>query len=274
MTLHKSIPFLLIPVFFTACFKSTHNNKYAVTEYATNFDTASNSINKEQKRFKHSYEEYNADSNLVYQEWYSTPNSITNTGAMLIEKTTFFYNGKQKLKAERELGKNKYIYTYEYTNGQLTKWLINGELVEEYKYNDKNEQIEIRVFNGSKVSGYYRSFYNDGLKRKTQYHFDNTIVNSDTFIYDKRKQLIEKLSYNREGEKSGQRLIIRNNKGQIIEEKWKDPYFGWRINKDGKMIHEEFDEANKYYYDTKGRMFKKEYYDIGNLITVYEFEYN
>jgi hypothetical protein len=274
MTLHKSIPFLLIPVFFTACFKSTHNNKYAVTVYATNFDTASNSINEEQKRFKHSYEEYNADSNLVYQEWYSTPNSITNTGAMLIEKTTFFYNGKQKLKAERELGKNKYIYTYEYTNGQLTKWLSNGELVEEYKYNDKNEQIEKRVFNGSKVSGYYRSLYNDALKSKTEYHFANTIVNSDTFIYDKHKQLIEKLSYNREGEKSGHRLIIRNNKGQMIEEKWKDPYYGWRTNKDGKMIHEEFDQANKYYYDAKGRMLKKEFYDIGNLITVYEFEYN
>jgi len=48
----------------------------------------------------------------------------------------------------------------------------------------------------------------------------------------------------------------------------------WRARNDGQIIEGEFYQENKYYYDDKGRSIKTEFYDIGNLVVVYEFEYD
>ena len=285
MTLRNSILLFLFPAFLSGCFDNTQKKKYSITTYFTSFDSSSNSVGKEGQKFKYSYEEYNSDSNLIYQELYATTSNFGDMWGKLFEKTKLYYNGKQKLKAEREFGiaypsseigrgKGKSTYTYEYTNGQLTKWLSDGKPVEEYKYNNQNEQIEKRVINELNVPEYYHFTYDNGIKTKTQYFVADTIVRVDTFIYDTNKRLIDKYSYDSKGQKAGHTLTIRNDKGQAIEDKWREPFNGWRMRNDGQIIEDEFYQSNKYYYDNKGRASKTEFYDIGRLKIVYEFQYD
>jgi hypothetical protein len=282
MTLRNSILLLFIPILLSACSDTTQKKQYSITTYFTSFDSSSNSMGKEGLKFKYSYEEYNSDSNLIYQELYATPtNRFGDMWGKLFEKTKFYYNGKNKLKAEREFGlaykpieRGKVAYTYEYADGQLTKWLSDGKPVEEYKYNNLKEQAEKRIINGLSVSEYYRFTYDDGLKTKTEYFVADTIVRVDTFIYDTNKRLIEKYSYDSKGRKAGHTLTIRNDKGQAVEDKWREPFNGWRMRNDGQIIEDEFYQSNKYYYDNKGRPIKTEFYDIGKLMTVYEFAYD
>jgi len=285
MTLRNSILLLFIPTLLSACSDSTQKKQYSITTYFTSFDSSSNSMGNEGKKFEYSYEEYNSDSNLIYQELYATTDRFGNDWGKLFEKTKFYYNGKEKLRAEREFGiayppseigrgKGKGTYTYEYKDGLLIKWLSDGKPVEEYKYNNQKEQVEKRIINGLNVPEYYRFTYDNDLKIKTQYFVADTIVRIDTFVYDENKKLVEEYSYDSKGEKVGHRLTIRNDKGQAIEEKWREPYIGWRARNDGQIIEDEFYQINKYYYDNKGRPTKTEFYDIGNLVTVYEFSYD
>jgi hypothetical protein len=281
MTLRNSILFLFIPTLLSACSDSTQKKQYSITTYFTSFDSSSNSMGNEGKKFKYSYEEYNSDSNLIYQELYATTYRFGNDWGKLFEKTKFYYNGKEKLKAEREFGlaykpseKGKVVYTYEYTSGKLTKWLADGKPVEEYKYNNQNEQVEKRIINGLNVPEYYRSTYDNGIKTRTQYFVADTIVRVDTFIYDINKRLIDKYSYDSKGQKAGHTQTLRNVKGQAIEEKWREPFNGWRMRNDGQIIEDEFYQSNKYYYENKGRASKTEFYDIGRLRIVYEFQYD
>ncbi|MFZ1800087.1 MAG: hypothetical protein WAU24_09515 [Chitinophagaceae bacterium] len=285
ITLHFSILLFSVPAFLSACFDTTQQKGYSVTAYFTSFDSSSNAMDKEGQKFKFSYEDYNADSNLVYQELYATANNFGDMWGKLFEKMKYFYNGKEKMRAEREFGialppsetgkgKGKEVYTYEYRNGLLIKWLSDGRPVEEYKYNYQNEEVEKRIFNVMNVPEYYQYTYVNGLKTNSRYFVADTIVSIDTFIYDKNKQLVEKYSYDSEGEMIGHDKIIRNDKGQIIEKKWREPFTGWRIRNDGQIIGDEFYQSNKYYYDGKGRLIKKEFYDIGKLMTVYEFTYD
>jgi hypothetical protein len=95
MTLHNSILLLLVPALLSACFDSTQKKKYSVTTYFTSFDGSSNSMGKEGQKFKYSYEEYNSDSNLVYQELYAATNNFGDMWGKLFEKTKFFYAGKE-----------------------------------------------------------------------------------------------------------------------------------------------------------------------------------
>ena len=206
MSLHNSILLLLIPTLVIGCFDSTQKKQYSVTTYFTSFDSSSNSMGKEGQKFKYSYEEYNSDSNLIYQELYATPTDrFGDMWGKLFEKTKFYYNGKEKLKAEREFGiafrpseRGKVVYTYGYTDGQLTKWLSDGKPVEEYKYNNQKDQAEKRIMNELNVTEYYRFAYDNGLKTKTQYFVADTVVRVDTFIYDTNKRLIDKYSYDKQ----------------------------------------------------------------------------
>jgi hypothetical protein len=283
MSLRNSILLLSIPIFLSACFDSTQKKKYSVTTYFTSFDSSSNSMGKEGQKFKYSYEEYNSDSNLIYQELYATTNNFGDMWGKLLEKTKFFYKGKDKIKAEIEFGtpynksdewreKGKYIDTYEYSSNELSKWISDGKVKEEYAYNNKKE-LEKQIIYSANILGYYHFTYSNGLKIKKQYFAADTIFLIDTFIYDKNNKLVDTYSYDSEGKTVGHRRIVRNDKGQAIEEKWKEPYIGWRARKDGQLIEDEFYQINKYYYDSKGRSVKTEFYDIGNLKTVYEFKY-
>jgi hypothetical protein len=255
MILRNSILLLFIPTLLSACSNSTQNKQYSITIYFTSFDSSSNSMGKEGQKFKYSYEEYNSDSNIIYQELYATPtNNFGDKWGKLFEKTKFYYNGKEKLKAEREFGlaykpseKGKVVYTYEYVNGQLTKWLSDGKPVEEYKYNNQNEQVEMKIINGLDVPDYYRFTYLNGIKTKTQYFVADTIVGVDTLVYDINKRLIDKYSYDSKGQKTGHTLTLRNDKGQAIEDKWREPFNGWRMRNDGQIIEDEFYQSNQYY---------------------------
>lgn len=288
MTLRNSILLLLISTLFCACFNMTWHKKYSITVYITSFDSAHVSPGNFEKKIKYSYEEYNSDSNLIYQELYTNEYQSDDKWGKLYEKTRFFYNGKQKIKAEieggtpyqksngwRERYKEKDIY--EYSGGQLTKWLRDGMPHEEYKYNGQKEMIEKRVYfsssDSSQMSG-VRFTYSNGLKIKAEYFPVDTLYTSvDTFIY-KNNKLVEKDSYTSKGKQTEHRVIIRDDKGRAVEEKWKDPYIGWRYGKNGKIDNDEFYQINKYFYDDKGRPLKTEFYDLGNLMTIYEFKYD
>ena len=62
----------------SACSDSTQKKQYSITTYFTSFDSSSNSMGNEGKKFKYSYEEYNSDSNLIYQELYATTDRFGN----------------------------------------------------------------------------------------------------------------------------------------------------------------------------------------------------
>ncbi len=281
MILRNSILLLVVTTLLNACFDSTQRKSYSITTYFTSLDSSSKSMGKEGQKFKSSYEEYNSDSNLIYQELYATTDHMSDMWGKLFEKTKFTYKGKEKMRAEREFGlayplneQGKVSYIYEYTNGQLSKWLSDGKPIEEYKYNEEKDQIERRIINELNIPEYYRFFYHNGVKTKTQYFVADTIVRVDTFIYDQNKQLVEKYSYDSKGQKAGHTLTIRNNKGQPIEDKWREPFQGWRMRNDGQIIDDEFYQSNKYYYDIYGRPLKTEFYDIGRLMTIYQFVYD
>ncbi len=203
----------------------------------------------------------------------------------LLEKTKFYYNGKQKTKADREFGiayppseigrgKGKGTYIYEYKNGLLVRWLSDAKPIEEYKYDQHGNQIERTIINGLNIPEYYRFTYSSGLQTKSQYFVADTLVHIDTFLYDNNKRLIENYTYDHKGEKTAHKIITRNDIGQTVEEKWRKGFHSWRMRNSGDIIEDEFYQANKYYYDDKRRLLKTEFYDLGKLMTVYEFTYN
>jgi|GEM_PF-5332018 len=292
MTLRNYILFILLVTFLYSCFDSTQRKKYSITTYFESFDSAHVSLKNLGKKFKYTYEEYNSDSNLILQNQYATNNE--DEWGKLIEKTKTFYNGKQKIKAKIEGGtpyeksddwrdRYKEIDTYEYAGEELTKWLRDGKLHEEYKYNGQKKMIEKRAdfFNSdSSKFSIVRYTYSNGLKVRAKYIPIDTIYGGiDTFIY-KNNKLVEKNSYGVNGKMIEHRVIIRNQKGQAIEEKWKNPFLDWRKNEDGKWVNAEFNQMNKYFYDNEGRLLRTEYYRADEyyrsyqLFTIYEFKYN
>lgn len=288
MTLRNLILLVFISTLFSTCFDLAWHKKYSVTVYYTSFDSSYISSGNFGKKFKYSYEEYNSDSNLIYQELYTTNHESDDNWGKLDEKTKFFYHGKQKIKAEIEGGtpykkgdgwrdRYKETDTYEYIGGQLSKWLRNGMPHEEYKYNRLKEMIEKRVYfsssDSSQMAGAHFTYAN-GLKIKAVYFpVDSLYTSVDTFIY-KNNKLVEKDSYTNKGKQTEHRVFIRDDKGRAVEEKWKDPYIGWRYNRNGKIDNDEYYQINKYFYDDKGRQLKTEFYDIGYLMTIYEFKYD
>lgn len=195
----------------------------------------------------------------------------------LLEKRKCFYKGKEKIKEEIEFrmaypsseiggGKGKGTYTYEYNGQQLLKLFYNKKPIEEYKYDKGNNQIERRITNELNVPEYYRFFYSNNLKVKSQYFVEDTIGAVDTFIYDKDKRLTEKLSYDSKGLMSGYRVIIRNDKGEAIQEKWRTFY-------EREIVENNFYNVNQDYYDNNGRLLKTEFYFGDKLTTIYEFRY-
>lgn len=285
MTLRYLILFLFITTLVSSCSDNTNKKKYSVTTYFTSLDSSSNSMGKAGQKFKLSYEEYNTDSNMIYQEVYATTDNFGDMWGKLLEKTKFYYNGKQKIKAEKEFGiayppseigrgKGKVTHIYEYMDGQLVKWLSDGKTIEEYRYDQHGNQIEKRIINGLNIPEYYRFTYSNGLRTKSQYFAADTLVRVDTFHYDNNKRLIEHYTYNYKGEKTAHKVVTRNDKGQAVEEKWREGYDKWRMRNTGEIIEDEFYQANKYYYDSKGRPLKTEFYDLGKLMTIYEFTYN
>jgi hypothetical protein len=270
----------LLSVFLISCVGSSHH-KYSHTTYFTSFDISAKSAGKSGRKFKLSFEQYNADSNLIYEELYANPNNSVDFWGKLLDRTKYYYNGKQKVKAEREFGiafrpseHGKVAYSYEWKDGLLAKWLVDGKPAEEYQYDKQKNQVEKRAINGLNVAEYYRFYYSDILKTKSQYFVADTLVRVDTFLYDTNKRLIETYTYNYKGEKTAHRVIIRNSKGQAVEEKWREGYEVWRMHDNGEVIQDEFYQANKYYYDNLGRPLKTEFYDLGKLMVIYDFEYD
>ncbi|HEX4373499.1 MAG TPA: hypothetical protein VHZ50_09385 [Puia sp.] len=179
-------------------------------------------------------------------------------------------------------GKGKDICTYEYTNDELTKWLVDQKPYEVYKYNKQKELIELHRYFGSDSSNssYIVNTYSNGLKIKSEYFpFDSINTSIDTFIY-KNNKLTEDNSFNKKGEMTAHRIFIRNEKGKVKEEKWKEPYLDWRQSENGQWINAEFNQGNRYFYDGQGRPTKTEYYRLDEyyrsekLITVYDFQYD
>ena len=280
MTPRYLILLLLLPTLISAC-SDTRKKKYSITTYFTSFDSSGNSMGNHSKKFKYSYEEYNADSNLIYQELYATPDNFGNMWGKLFERTKFYYDRKEKIKSEIEFGisfrdyeKGKKTDKFEYKEGLLSKWFSNGKLVEEYQYDNRGNLAETRVANVNSVPEYYRFTYENGLKTKFQYFVADTTYLIDTFIYDKNKKLVQKISFNGRGKKTDRRVFIRNELGQIVEEKWRNPFEGWRMRNDGKIIEAEFYQTNKYYYDSKRSPIRAEFYEVGKLMVVYEFTYD
>jgi hypothetical protein len=264
-----------------SCSQTENEKKYSITTYFTNWDS---SDKQRVRNFKYSYEEYNSDSNIIYQELYGGTEYFDDMWGKLVEKSVTKYRGKEKVETKREFGiafpdtevgrgKGKESIKYEYSNGNLIKVFAGDSLIETYKYDNLNNQTEKREMNVFGISDYEKFYYRNGLKVKSIHFFADTISKVDTFIYDGAKKLIEQYTYNQKGDKIAHKLILRNKDGFPVEEKWRKGYDSWRSRNNGEIVEDEFYQANKYHYDTKGRLLKTEYYDLGKLITVYEFVY-
>ena len=164
----------------------TWHKKYAITEYVTTYDSADKPLEIIGQKIKYSYREFNADSNLIYEELYNSAFAEINKWGKLYEKTKYSYNGMQKIKGEREAGtpyeksddwreRGKNIYTYKYINGKLSEWLVDGKLNEKYIYNDKNELEKKFTYSPSNAVVYEYYLYSNGLKIKTQQFVADTI---------------------------------------------------------------------------------------------------
>jgi hypothetical protein len=280
MTLRNIILLFLASMIFAACLDKTRHKKYSITESFISYDSSDNSKGQEGKKFKYAYEEYNADSNLIYQEIYTNTDCFGDMWGKLKRKTNSFYNGKLKTKETIEVkidyisptdmgSKGAYTYTYEYNENKLSKIFYDNKAVEEYQYDINGNQIERKIINKSNIPEYYRFTYRNNLRIKSQYFVSDTIVRTDTLIYDKNNRPIETISYEN-GEASHARgcdtVIKRNNDQQIIEKEWKEYFLSYS---DGP-----FYDVNKYSYDNRGRLLKIEYYSDNKLKTVYEFEYD
>lgn len=271
----------LILLFFTimlsvGCFDMTWHKKYSITEFFISYDSSGNSKGQQGKRFKCAYEEYNADSNMIYQEIYANADYFGDMWGKLMQQANLSYKGKLRTKATIEIKTayispegggdiGSYTYTYEYSGNNLSKLLYNNKPVEEYKYDRNNNQIERRIINKSNTPEYYRFTYRNGVKVGVQYFIADTIMGTDTFIYDKNNSHIETISHYKNGEMLDT-VIKRNNDERIIEKKWRE-YFQ-------SYSDYPFYNVNKYFYDNNGRLLKIEYYFDNKLKTVYEFKYD
>lgn len=293
MTLRSSIFLLLIQILFSGCFNSTQKKKYSVTTYFTSFDSSHAALKNLNVKFKYSYEEYNADSNLIYKEQFTTPFEDDKDWGKPAEKEKYFYSDKKKTRVEREFGiylsnsqigrgKGKGTYTFVYTDGELSKWFIDNQLYESYKYNRQKELIELHRYFSPDTSNspYVINTYFNGLKIKSEYFPSDSVNTSiDTFIY-KDNRLIEQNSYNKKRDTTAHRIFIRDKNGKVQEEKWKEPFLDWRKRENGEWINAEFNQGNRYFYDSRGRQIKTEHYRFDELyrseklITVYDFQYD
>lgn len=250
-----------------------------MTESFISYDSSDNSRGRAGKKFKYAYEEYNRDSNIIYQEIYMNTDEYGNMWGKLRRKSNFFYDKKliTKVTIDVKIGviypgdmanKGTYTYTYEYTGEHLSKLLYDNKPVEEYQYDGNGNQIEIKFIN--KKNYYSRFTYRNNLKIKAQYFVSDTIIGTDTLIYDRNNKLIETISRTGNGELSNIRgrdtVIKRNNEGQMIEKKWREYFLS--------APDEPFYDVNKYFYDGIGRLLKIEYFLDNKLTTVYEFEYD
>jgi hypothetical protein len=279
---HRNIILLFFAsMIFAACFDKTSQKKYSITQSFICYDSSDNSTGQEGRKFKYAYEEYNADSNLIYQEIYMNTDNYGDMWGKLKRKSNFFYNRKLKTKEAIEVkidyisptdmgSKGSYSYTYEYKGNSLNKILYDNMPVEEYQYDRNGNQIERKIINKSNIPEYYRYTYRNNLKIKSQYLVADTIIGSDTLIYDKNNKHIETISRYGNGELSNIRgrdtVIKRNNEEQIIEKKWKEYFLSYP---DGPFYN-----VNKYSYDSDGRLLKIEYFFDNKLRTVYDFEYD
>ncbi len=276
MTLRNLILLLFAIMLFAGCFDMTQHKKYSITEFFISYDSSSNSKGQQGKRFKCAYEEYNADSNMIYQEIYANTDYFGDMWGKLMQQVNLSYNGKLKMKATIEIktvyispegggDKGSYTYTYEYNGNNLSKLLYDNKPVEEYQYDRNNNQIERKIINKLNTPEYYRFTYSNSVKIKVQYFVADTIVGTDTLIYDKNNRHIETISRYENG-KMTDTVITRNNEGKIIEKKWRE-YFQ-------SYSDYPFYNVNKYFYDNSGRLLKIEYYLDTKLKTVYEFKYD
>ena len=253
----------------------TRHKKYSITESFISYDSSDNSKGRQGKKFKYAYEEYNADSNMIYQEIYANTDYFGDMWGKLMQKGNLVYSGKLKMKETIEIktayispkgggDKGSYTYTYEYSGQNLSKRLYNNKPVEEYQYDGSNNQIERRIINNLNIPEYYRFTYRNSVKIEAQHFVADTIIGTDTFIYDNNNRHIETISRWKD-RRMFDTLIKRNDQGLIVEKKWRE-YFQ-------PYSDAPFYDVNKYFYDNTGRLLKIEYYSDNKLKTVYEFEY-
>ena len=274
MTHRTLILLALTTILFAACNDTTRRKKYSITESFINYDSSKGQVGK---TFKYAYEEYNADSNLIYQEIYT--NSTDNFSDMwgkLKEIRNLFYSGRLQTKQIIEIkipyispegggDKDSYTYSYEYNAKNLTKILFNKKPIEEYRYDSNNHQIERRISSKANIPDYYRFIYRNGLKIGAIHYVADSIVGTDSLTYDKNNKHIGTFSRYKNGNMSDT-LIERNSRGQVIEKKWR-AYFK-------TYTDYPFYNTNKYVYDNFGRLIKIEYYLANELKTIHQFNYN
>ncbi len=127
--------------------------------------------------------------------------------------------------------------------------LYDNKPVEEYQYDRNGNQIERKIINKSNTPEYFRFAYRNSLKINSQYFVSDTIIGTDTLIYEKNSRNIEPISHYQQG-KMSDTVIKRNNEGQIIEKKWREYYQSYsdspfyNVNKNTYTIMDDYLKSN------------------------------
>jgi len=271
--------FLLLLTLFVLSIGSAcrEKGKYAVTVYFTSYDSGSwrtiDCPEKLGKKFMYSYEEFNADSNVVFAEYYTDKDPRSGScgywGGKPLQIWQTKWRGKEKLSAKVDyiqtlinVGRayRHAQYSYQYRDGLLVRLLSKDQTVEAYDYNDHKQMIEKQEYYNKTAQRTTRYSYNNAGKKTTETIFcPSRLYTRDTFLYDKNNRLIEQKRFDSTGRLMGDRQIIRDATGRSVIGKGNEDadWAGW-------------DGETRYYYDRAGYVTKEDYYSEGKLKLKFE----
>lgn len=160
--------------------------------------------------------------------------------------------------------RTKFVYIYNSKGEVIIKKVLdeNNKLVykDHYSYDEKGNRIQsLTVPNKSgsqKISKEKKTFFYDNLGnliRKEDYEHCDSIQTTTSYKYDSNQHLIQKETLDNEKNTVSKRNYVRNDFGDIIEER----------------VHNKLSIINKFKYDDHGNWISKETCWISHIITDY-----
>jgi len=265
---------LTVTLLGTACRQS--KPVYTETVYFTSFDTVrfgdTSCLSSLGKRHIYSFTQYNADSQAIYEVNYAEgdPRHATNCHGWSdkpIDIRSTNYKDGQPLSITREFYQTQFVdhprwrkvkYTYIYENSRSTKYLLEGKPLEEYTYDSRGNITELREYDDEKIWKRTVYTYDTSNKELRSTHYANGhLVSSDTTFYDSHHKSIKQSSFDSLGRATGDILITRDSNGHRTLQTWYDEDYGGNAQM-------------KYYWDSTGRIARREYYIDKQLKLIFE----
>lgn len=184
------------------------------------------------------FESKNGLKNGKYFSWYENGNKqdvgTFRNDSIIGDFYSWYKSGQMKRKREADAGTNTEIYETYFEKGQIQKkakrvneqlvysktFDTDGNLLEDYTLNDKNEMVLVKCAYGEKHKLLSRGYYVNGLKQG-EYHY-----------------------YHENG--SNKSIEVYKNDTMLTETRW---YENRQVSHENKYLHGELHGIQKEYYD-------------------------